>query len=414
MAGATIAVIGGGIQGVCTALALSHRGARVTIIEAADALLDRASFRSEGKIHLGFVYANDPTGRTADLMLASALRFGPLLEEWIGPVDWDRLRSQPFSYVMLPDSQLSELQLRGHYEGIDRAYREQYRDEGLHYLGLTPETLLPGTTERSASCPPHEWLAKGTVVADTAEVAVDRPRFRDRMLAAVAENPLISVRLGRRVEDVERTAGGFRVSTADPGGAVGRAEFAIVVNCSWTDRLRLDRQLGIEPDRNWVYRLKYRLLGRLPGASSRPSLTFVLGPYGDLVTYPGDRIYVSWYPVCMRGWSNELTPPGDWAAPCRSQAPAGDAAEVTAGVMREFGAIIPAVRDVQVDDVGAGVIFSWGTRDIDDPESELHRRSEIGVDGGDGYYTINTGKFTCAPLFADQLTARIRMDGGLG
>jgi hypothetical protein len=139
-----------------------------------------------------------------------------------------------------------------------------------------------------------------------------------------------------------------------------------------------------------------------------------LGPYGDFVTYPEDRVYISWYPVCMRGWSKELTPPDDWSLPCRSQTPVADAAEVLEGVMREFGAIIPAIRDVTVDDIGAGVIFSWGTRDIDDPGSELHSRSEIGVDGLDGYYTINTGKFTCAPLFADQLTARIRADGGLG
>lgn len=413
MAGARIAIIGGGIQGVCAALALAGRGARVTVFEAAEALLDRASFRSEGKIHLGFVYANDPTNRTADLMLEAAMRFGPLVEAWTGRVAWDSLRSTPFTYATLPDSQLTPEQLRAHYERIDETYRTTYRGDGLQYLGSKPDTLLPKTGNGRVTRAAADWLAKGSVVAATAEAAVDRPRFRELMKAAVAAHARIAVRLRSSVETVARTANGFQLCGRGPGGGSWRDDFPVVVNCSWSDRLRLDSQQGFEPDRKWVYRLKFRLLGSLPGASQRPSLTFALGPYGDLVTYAGDRVYLSWYPVCMRGWSQELNPPGQWAPACRSATPAAEAAEITAGVRREFGAIIPAIRDVRIDDVGAGVIFSWGTRDIDDPVSELHRRSEIGVEGGNGYYTINTGKFTCAPLFADQLTKQIRADGGL-
>jgi len=413
MAQTTVAIIGGGIQGVCSALALARLGALVTIFEAAESLLDRASFRSEGKIHLGFVYANDPTGTTADLMLDAALHFAPLIDGWIGPVDWHRLRSRPFAYATLPDSQLSFDQLRTHYERIDHLYIRNYRTSGLHYLGQTPDSLLNGTMA--------SWNNAVRLVAATAEVALDRSQFRDRMCRAIAAAPSIEVRSGCRVEEIAKTPGGFRVSlmestppTLSRGqGERMRQDFAAVVNCSWTDRLRLDKQLGIEPDRGWVYRLKYRVLGRLPGAACRPSLTFALGPYGDVVTYPDDRVYISWYPVCMRGWSRDLAPPAEWEPPCSGRTPAALVADVTEAVLREFGKIIPELRNTQVETVDAGVIFSWGTRDIDQPESELHRRSDIGVEGGNGYYSINTGKFTCGPLFASRLATLMQTEGVL-
>lgn len=404
----SIAVIGGGIQGVCSALALAHAGARVTILEAADALLDRASFRSEGKIHLGFVYANDATGRTAELMLDSALRFGPLLEQWIGAVDWDRLRSSPFSYAMMPDSLLSEPELRAHYARIDHLYRERYRTNGLHYLGLRPESLLSTAASGAGA-----WLERGKVIEETLEYAVDRSRFRAMMTDAVAANPRITVKTRQRVEAVDRTPNGFCIAAAGPDGTVTQHRSDLVVNCSWTDRLRLDRHVGIEPGPGWSYRLKFRLTGCLAGRMVPPSYTFVLGPYGDFVRYQDGSVYVSWYPVCLRGWSDELTPPAGWGPACRSGLPSEEAEALSAAVLREFGAIMPVLRDFRVDDVGAGVIFAWGTRDIDDPGSELHQRWQIGVGGGAGYYTVNTGKFTCAPLFAEQLTARIRNEAGL-
>lgn len=54
--------------------------------------------------------------------------------------------------------------------------------------------------------------------------------------------------------------------------------------------------MGAAPRRRWVYRLKYRVLADLPDdlASKLPSLTIVLGKYGDLVTREGEPwVYLS-------------------------------------------------------------------------------------------------------------------------
>ena len=66
------------------------------------------------------------------------------------------------------------------------------------------------------------------------------------------------------------------------------------------------------------------------------------------------------------------------------------------------------MRDCRIDSVAAGVIFSWGATDIDDLQSELHQRHDIGPEFHDGYVTVNTGKLTSAPLFARAVRDMVR------
>ena len=59
------AVLGAGLAGSCVALELTDAGFEVALFDRAEQPLTRASAANEGKIHLGLVYANDPSGRTA-------------------------------------------------------------------------------------------------------------------------------------------------------------------------------------------------------------------------------------------------------------------------------------------------------------------------------------------------------------
>ena len=98
-------VLGAGIQGACAALALAQENYRVTLVDRAPRALDRASLRNEGKIHLGFVYANDPSMRTSFLMLETALEFAGLVERFVGrEIDWCKIKSSPFVYYVVHDS----------------------------------------------------------------------------------------------------------------------------------------------------------------------------------------------------------------------------------------------------------------------------------------------------------------------
>ena len=81
---AHVAVLGGGIMGCCTALQLARRGLTVTIVDAAGALMTGASRWNEGKIHLGYLYAADPSLATARRLLPGGLAFRPLMEDLLG------------------------------------------------------------------------------------------------------------------------------------------------------------------------------------------------------------------------------------------------------------------------------------------------------------------------------------------
>ena len=118
-----IAVLGGGIQGTCVALELALRGATVDIIEAGPAVMAGASRHNEGKIHLGYVYANDPSFRSADLQMRGAQAFQPLMRRWLGD-EFDEVPiSTAFDYAVHQRSILSPDDLDETYREISRRVR---------------------------------------------------------------------------------------------------------------------------------------------------------------------------------------------------------------------------------------------------------------------------------------------------
>jgi glycine/D-amino acid oxidase-like deaminating enzyme len=405
MSGERVVVLGAGSQGVLSALMLRNRGHAVTLIDKAPAPLLRAGLRNEGKIHLGFIYVNDPSFDTPRLMLRSALAFAPAVEECVGrPIDWDRVVSRPFSYVIARDSMVAADTLIERYEWLQDAYAEATRDGNLNYLGHRPSCLWRIGSARSVA----GLLADDTVagVVDSVEAALDLQEFR-RILCASLEQG-VEMLPGHSVDSVVRTTAGFRVSGVTTQGDAWCRDAGIVVNCLWDGRLTLDHALGLVPTRRWVYRLKFRLLGTLPSAlHALPSLSVVLGPYGDVVVYPRNRIYLSWYPSCLRGWNTDLAPPSTWGEPCDGRVDAALAADIQRRALEGFARMIPGLNDTDVDTVDAGVIFSWGETDIHDPDSEFHRRSEIGINEHRGYFSVDPGKMTCAPLFARHLAERV-------
>src|SRR5215471_2507398 len=100
-----VAILGGGLQGCCTALALAERAAKVTLFDKNDSLLSKAAVANEGKIHLGYMYAGDPTLSTAKTMMTGALSFAPFLERYLDHSARSFSVSVPAAYVVHRDSQ---------------------------------------------------------------------------------------------------------------------------------------------------------------------------------------------------------------------------------------------------------------------------------------------------------------------
>ena len=335
-------------------------------------------------------------------MLESALTFGPLLDTWSKSlIDWQALRSRSFTYLMMTTSLVSKDDLLNHYTALEDAFVDMV-DPTDHYLGQRPSQLWSAVSVPDFVAAESVEAAVGTV-----EASLDLARFRDVMKAAVVSADGIEERYERRVESVTRTTHGFLVDGAASNGTPWSMPADAVVNCLWDGRYAIDREMGLPLPESWVYRLKYRVLGMLPLALKHiPSLTMVLGPYGDVVPMDGSS-YLSWYPACRRGWSTAVSAPPEWEAACAGEVDDKTSRSVARDVYAALDRIVPGIAQTRTTAVDAGIVMSRGSTDIDKPDSQLHERFEIGVRGKDGYFSIDTGKFSCAPMFATHLVGQI-------
>jgi hypothetical protein len=387
---------------------LAARGVEVTLFDRNDRLLSRAAVANEGKVHLGYMYANDPSHSTARMMMTGALAFAPFFARHLDVAADSLAVSEPASYVVHRDSQRTVEQVSHYLQAVHRMIvaAAEVRPGAYFDRNLLREPRPWSTAEREAEFDGAIALA----AFDTPEVATNPEALAEAVRQRVSSDPRIEIRLGHdvvSVEDIERPV----VTTR---GSDGRAQhrFDHVINALWDGRLAVDETLGFRPGRPWLHRLKYGVSFRLPQHARRPpSATFVSGPLGEVVSYRDGLTYLTWYPVCLRGLSSDASPP-DWPTypdePRRS--------ELVRETLAAMAPFVTALRDVNPEaladvTVKGGVIVAWGDTDIYDPGSELHRRYEIGVTSSRHYHSVDPGKLTMVPYFAEICASRI-LDGG--
>jgi glycine/D-amino acid oxidase-like deaminating enzyme len=392
------------MQGCCCALVLAERGAHVVLFDRNTKLLSRAAVANEGKIHLGYMYANDPTYATARMMMSGALAFAPFCARHLG-VRADSLSvSFPAAYAIHRDSQRSADQIANYLAGVHALIVESAEGRQDAYFGidLQPEPRAWSPAEREAEYDCDIVLA----AFDSPEVAVNPTALAEALRARVHADPHIEVRLSHDVigvEEIDHPA----VIVRDCGG-ISRHRFDHAVNALWDGRMAVDETLGFRPQRPWLHRLKYGVSFNLKERPNRPrSTTFVSGPFGEVVSYHDGLVYLTWYPTCLLGRSRAIVPP-DWPTYPDERV----SEELVRSTLEQMSRFIVPLRALTPDDivevtVKGGVIVAWGKTDIYDPASELHRRYEIGVTSNRHYHSIDPGKLTMAPYFAEICAERI-------
>jgi glycine/D-amino acid oxidase-like deaminating enzyme len=403
-----VGVLGGGLQGCCVALELAARGIPVTLFDRNTRLLSRAAIANEGKIHLGYMYANDPGQSTARMMMKGALAFAPFFSRHL-EMPADRLAlSRPAAYVVHRDSQRSAEEVSHYLAAVHTLLREASEGKKGGYFGrdLSSDLRRWSDAEREAAFDPEIALA----AFDSPEVAIDPVVLAELVRRRIADDPAIEVKLNHEVTSVDDHDGRFDVCVGTADGQ-RREPFDHVVNALWDGRFVVNEKRGLRPGRPWLHRLKYGVSFRLPKAIALPpSATFVSGPFGEVVSYHDGLTYLTWYPVCLRAISNEVAPP-QWETyppePLRSELLEG-----TLHAMAQFVRALRAIEVTELEDVTVkgGVIVAWGATDIYDPASELHRRFEIGVTSTGRYHSVDPGKLTMAPHFAGLCADRIAGD----
>jgi glycine/D-amino acid oxidase-like deaminating enzyme len=404
-----VGVLGGGLQGCCAALALAARGAEVVLFDKNDALLSRTAVANEGKIHLGYMYAGDPTLSTAKTMMTGALSFAPFLERYLGQPAESFSVSVPANYVVHRDSQRGADDVCAYLKTVHGLINEAAEGRNQAYFGRDLRAALRpwSGSEREAEFDPAIALA----VFSTPEIAINPSALAQTFQDCIAAHPLIEVRCSRTIVRAEEERNGIRV-LSNGNDRPSQDSFDHVVNALWDGRLGLDETLGFPANRPWLHRLKYGVSFRLPpGVRPPPSATFVLGPFGEVVTYGDGLIYLTWYPECVQAISTDVTPP-NWATypsePLRSR--------ILAGTFSALSGIVTSLHKLKAESlpeagVKGGPITAWGKTDIYDPASELHRRYEIGVTSNGRFHSVDPGKLTMIPHFAEVCAERISPAG---
>lgn len=390
-----VAVLGAGIQGTCTALELARRGVLVDLYERNSTCLSEASALNEGKIHLGFVYARDRTLKTARLAAKAGLSFQPLMRRWVGQ-DIDTIPvSDPFHYVVHRNGLIDSSGFAEYGTSVSGIIKGLAAGRPVDYFGQDPtrlSELLPASAYDGLYDP-----ATVAAVYHTSEISLDPEALATLLRQRLFETPEIRLLLGRKAVSVAKRYDELIVHSV--GTMCEHAEpYDHVVNASWAGRLQLDDSMGIRPKDAWTFRFKY--FARTNDAGHRLAATIVLGPFGDIASYTNGVTYLSWYSAGMVGRSSAIEPP-DLPATLVGSEKRALATAIASGLS---SVILGAPRldrgSESTLDVKGGWIFAWGTTDIDDPQSRFHERCDVGVHAYGRYLSVDTGKFTMAPLFA--------------
>ncbi len=212
-----VAVLGAGMQGCCVALELAARGAQVDLYDKNARPLTQASLNNEAKIHLGFLYANDPSLHTARVLVKGALTFTSLLRRWIG-ADIDRVPvSEPYYYVVHRDSILSVDAVTDHLRACSTILNEEADVRNDAYFGV--DFRRPPTPVASVD---HLFDPAFVDAAfETPEVAISAESLAGYVRIHVLATAKVSCVMNATIEDVAISTRGCQVGF-NVGGSIFR------------------------------------------------------------------------------------------------------------------------------------------------------------------------------------------------
>ena len=395
-----VAVLGAGIMGSAVALFLARRGKNVTLIDSADAPFSGASRWNEGKIHLGYLYAGDSSLDTARNVLRGGLTFRNLTEELIGCSLQDAISCEGDTYLVHRDSVVPADATARYFEQVTELVCSHPDARGylVDVSGRGRQRLSPAELNRISGC---DAIVAGFRVP---ERSVRTNWVADRFVAALASEPRIELQLKTRVA-------GIRPAARDPAKWMVESDgsssgpFDVVVNALWHGRLAIDRAAGLEPEPGWSHRYRLSLFIQTASAMAAPSAVLATGPFGDIKNYTGREFYLSWYEAGLLARGESILPP---AVPTLDQS---TEQQIAGATIEQLSRYIPVARGIAHAatsiKVRGGWVFAAGRGSLADPCATVHRRDLFGIRQLGSYISVDTGKYSSAPLLAREIAARI-------
>ncbi|MGE0035557.1 MAG: FAD-dependent oxidoreductase [Xanthobacteraceae bacterium] len=390
---ARIAVLGAGIMGCSLAMFLARRGADVTLIDEADAPFARTSRWNEGKIHLGYLYAGDPSLATARKMLTGGLAFRPLVEELIGAPISDAATSQDDVFLVHHTSIVAPDAMNRYFAAVSELIRS-HPDVASYPVDVSQARSYALTARELSEISGSPLIVSGFRVP---ERSIQTQWLADRFAGAVLAEPHIAFLANTRVLEVDKGENGWTVKST---GSI-EERFDIIINALWEGRIAIDSAVGIAADVDVSYRYRLALFVRTDQPIALPNAVIATGPFGDVKNYNGTDFYLSWYPAGLIADAAGPTPP---ALPPRDGATDSN---VAAETFAALAALLPGVQNVRSHVAEMAVEGGWvvapGTGALSDPACKLHQRDRFGVRRYGSFITVDTGKYSTAPWLAKQI-----------
>jgi hypothetical protein len=402
---------------------LAAKGYDVDLIDLADTPMTGASLHNEGKIHLGFVYASDPSKKTYKMMQQGALSFAHILKRLTGADTDSLILAKPFYYYVPVESMMSLDAIHEHFQNVEDKLFQQIRNDGCQYLNRSFDRLF----ERNSRSKHESLFSPDATLGSfrTEERSISPAAVANIVSRAVLSNPRISFSGNTLVVSVSRLSSGYVEVEKRYNKETSITRYPCVINCLWDGRLAIDLTAGVEDPGPWISRYKAAINVFAPyaHACNIPSSTGVVGLYGDVVNYGNGNYYISWYPKCKRVQSVDedgrklhdrfhrfiprcIRGVVKWSRPAALYVSNVAHRKFAKENIRAMAKYIPSmeklIRYRLKCEVGGGVIVAKGSTDIGDPSSRLHQRYEIGPVSFGAYISVYTGKFTTAPLIAEK------------
>jgi len=360
---ARVAVIGGGVFGVMTAIRLAESGNQVNLYERLPGLLQGASANAN-RLHQGFHYPRHE--ETARQCLRGFQRF-----------------QDEFGSAIL--------------EGVTNAYF--IASEG----SLTsPEEFLAFCSRLGLDCRPIDLRRFNPEVTNvslgvmTDELVYD-PAVLRRLMIERLQRSGVSVHLGSAIVDIERPgADGLELLIEGSG----KARFDAVVNCSYSEINRLTGRLGheIQP------RLYEYTAGVLvePNFPAPASISILDGPFVTLLPFGGKGDHLL-YHVKHQVISEAREPLLDpaWLDPGSSPFAPLDAEQWFQGLIERCCEFVPALRSARLKRILQGPRMV-----LKDSEATDARPSIITAHDPD-YITVLSGKVDHCVWVADEIAKKL-------
>lgn len=393
-----IAIIGGGLTGCCAIAALSRIAKQITIFDSGPHLVGEASACNEGKIHLGYTYGMDKSLNTARLMAETAAVFEKLLTRWFGSEISKVTRSTYSHYAVHKDSLLSTDEYAVYAKDVSQIVKKTFKKHNTYFgvdLNQPPIKLSPNEVFT------HYDTNNISSVFKTNEINIDPETIAKIIRKNITKIPGVTVRCNTEVLSIRIQNSKYILRLLISNTQQSEESFDYVINASWRDRLRLDLFLGLQPPKNPLFRLKYFIRTRTKNLDV-PTTTVVLGSFGDIVSF-NDFICLSWYPSGRLEWYEGLSPRK--VDSILTEEPLST--EIKKGIIKGLSTIIPGLSNIQdvESDLKGGWIYAPAIKDVGDLQSQLHQRTQIGITQSGNYFSINPGKYTCAPYFANELAS---------